>query len=80
MFFVSTAISCIGPFAGWFGFVIWYAIDAFNDPTDENGDPYEDELSYINWYIYVKIFLAFAIACINSFLTSEVIYPIYEWW
>ena len=79
-FFISTVISLIGPYGGWYGVCIWYIYDSFIDPFDENGVPYSDVLEHISWYIYVKIFLAIAVTCINTWLTYEMFRPIYDWW
>ena len=79
-FFVSTAITTIAPYGGWYGLCAWYIYDSFAVPYDETGGSYKDTLSYIDWYIYVKMFLAVALTCINTFITSEMVKPIYEWW
>ena len=79
-FFISTAISTVGPYLGWYGLCVWYVYDAAVNPYDENGTPYEDVMLYITWYIYVKVFLTIAVTCINTWLTHEFVKPIYDWW
>ena len=67
-------------YGGWYGLCGWYIYDSFATPYDETGGSYKDTLSYIDWYIYVKMFLAVALTAINTFITSEMVKPIYEWW
>ena len=79
-FFISTAISMVLPFGGLYGLAAWYIYDSFAVPYDENNNPYSETLDYIDWYIYVKMFLFVAYTCINTFFASEMIWPIYDWW
>ena len=81
-FFVSSAITCIAPFGGWYGLWAWYIYDAYTNPRDANNEnkPYEETLFYIDWYIFAKLFIFIAATCINTFITSEMIKPIYDWW
>ena len=80
MFFISTAISTVGPYLLFYLICFWYSYDTIIYPKDENGVNYQDVLSYIGWYAYVKVFLSFAGTAINTFLTYECVRPIYEYW
>ena len=79
-FFISTALSAVGPYLLFYLICFWYAYDTIIYPRDENGTPYTDVLSYIEWYAYVKVFLSFAGTAINTFLTYEMVSPIYKYW
>ena len=80
LFFFSAAISSIGPYLLFYVICFWYSYDTIENPTDENGTNYGDVLSYLTWYAYVKVFLSFAGTAINTFLTAEMLHPIYDWW
>lgn len=80
MFFVSTAISTLIPYFGGYAFIAWYIYDSEINPYNEDGEPYSTNLSYIEWYLFVKIFITCACVAIQTFLASEMVKPIYDWW
>ena len=79
-YFVSSAISTVGPYLLFYLICFWYSYDTIIYPRDENGVLYTDVLSYIGWYAYVKVFLSFVGTAINTFLTYEMVHPIYKYW
>ena len=79
-FFVSSAISATGPYLLFYLLCFWYAYDTIIYPRDENGTLYTEVLSYNGWYVYAKVFLTFAGTAINTFLTYEMVTPIYKYW
>ena len=40
MFFISAAITTLGPYGGFYGICAWYAYDGYINDGDENGVPY----------------------------------------
>ena len=79
-YFISAAISAVGPYLLFYLIDFWYAYDTIAYPKDENGTPYTEVLFYMTWYAYVKVFLIFAGTSINTFLTYEMLSPIYRYW
>ena len=79
-FFISSAISTVGPYGIFYLICFWYSYDTIIYPKDENGQLYTDVLNYIGWYAYAKVFLSFAGTAINTWLTYEMVKPIYDYW